>query len=221
MDFAMASQVMNMMLALIIALTFHEASHALVARLQGDQTAQLDGRLTLNPIPHLDPVGSIIFPLIGGVLSAMGGGFGFLGWAKPTPVNPSNFKNPKWGHVLTALAGPLSNLLLCTISVALYSITPTVEGSVWVAFSRLFYASIWINAILAVFNMIPLYPLDGGTVFSAFLPPKLKEQYDAIVIPYGFPLMILFIILGWRFISGFAQWWIAISQSIVANLIFF
>ena len=219
MDFSVASQVMNMMLALIIALTFHEAAHALLAKLQGDNTAQLEGRLTLNPVPHLDPVGSIIFPLVGSLISAMGGGFGFIGWAKPTPINPNNFKHRKKGHILTAFAGPAANLILCTLSVLLYAITPSDDGSIWVAFHRLFAASIWINAILAVFNLLPLYPLDGGAIVSELLPPKAKEKYEAIVVPYGFPILILILIVGWRFIGGAAQWWIEFSQRLVFNLL--
>jgi Zn-dependent protease len=215
MDFTFATQVINMMLALIIALSFHEAAHAFVAKLQGDDTAQREGRLTLNPIPHMDPFGTILFPLIGTML----GGFIF-GWAKPVPVDTRNLRNQKWGYVWVAAAGPISNLLLCTLSVLIFSLIPAQEGTVWIAFHRLFENLIRINAILAVFNLLPIYPLDGSTIFTSFLPYHLKQKYDQFVVPYGMFILLFFLIAGGGyFLSKIAWFWIDLSQRLVINVL--
>ncbi len=218
MDFAYAAQVLNMMLALVISLTFHEAAHAFMAKMQGDRTAQHEGRLTLNPVPHIDPIGTLFFPLLG----AMAGGGFIFGWAKPTPIDPRNFRNYKWGQIAVALAGPFMNLLLSLLSIAaFYAIGPVSEGSVWVAFSRLAQASIGINAILAVFNLLPIYPLDGGTVLYELLPYDLRRTYEDYVIPYGsFALLGLMLVGGLSWLSVVASVWIQISDRIVRSLFF-
>ena len=138
MDFNFATQVMNMMIALILSLTLHEAAHAFVAYIQGDNNTKSYGRLSLNPVVHMDPVGTILFPLIGSML----GGFIF-GWAKPVPVNTRNLKNQKWGYVLVAFAGPASNLILCFFSIIAYRlIGPVADGTIMIGFSRLAEAMI-------------------------------------------------------------------------------
>lgn len=215
MDFTFATQVINMMMALIIALSFHEAAHALMAKIHGDNTAESEGRLTLNPIPHMDPYGTVLFPLLGSML----GGFIF-GWAKPVPVNTRNLKDPKWSYVWVAAAGPLANLVLCTLSVLLLYFIPTQADSVWIAFHRLVKNLVWINAILAVFNMLPIYPLDGATVFTAFLPTEWKQRYDDFIMPYGtFILLGLLIVGGFHWLGLIAGWWVSFSQRLVFSLI--
>ncbi len=216
MDFAFAANVLNMMIALIISLTFHEAAHAFMAKLQGDRTAQYDGRLTLNPVPHIDPIGTLFFPMLG----ALAGGFIF-GWAKPVPVDPRNFKSYKRSTILVALAGPAMNLILSFLSIAAYyAIGPVSEGSVWVAFSRLAQVSIGINAILAIFNLLPVYPLDGGTVIYELLPHDLKRTYEDYVIPYGsFALLALMLVGGLSWLGSIAGIWIAISDQIVRSFL--
>lgn len=216
MDFGFGAHVVNMMIALIISLTFHEAAHALMARIQGDRTAELDGRLTLNPVPHIDPVGTLFFPLIGAML----GGFIF-GWAKPVPIDARNFKSQKWGNIVVAGIGPLSNLVLSFISIiAFYLIGPAPDGSIWLAFSRLASAMITVNAILAIFNMIPVYPLDGGTVLYELLPYEGKRKYEEYVMPYGsFALLALMLLGGFAWIGALAGLWVNVSERIINSFL--
>ena len=215
MDFAFAANVVNMMIALIFSLTFHEAAHAFMARLHGDRTAQREGRLTLNPVPHIDPVGTLLFPLIGAFL----GGFIF-GWAKPVPVDSRHFKNQKWGNILVAGIGPLANLLLSFLSLLVLIFIGDVQEGIMLAFSRLAKSMVFINAILAVFNMIPVYPLDGGTILYELLPRDLKRSYEEYIIPYGsFGLLALMLVGGFAWIGTLANIWVKISHAIIAQFI--
>lgn len=215
MDLGFAANVVNMMIALIISLTVHEAAHALMARLHGDKTAQREGRLTLNPVPHIDPIGTLAFPMVGAIL----GGFIF-GWAKPVPVDSRYFKNQKWGNIVVAGVGPFSNLVLSFISlIVLYQIGPAQEG-LSLAFSRLASAMVSVNAILAIFNMIPVYPLDGGTVLYELLNYDLKRKYEEYVVPYGsFALLALMLLGGLAWIGALANLWVNLSQSIIAGFV--
>ncbi|MGE0171802.1 MAG: site-2 protease family protein [Oligoflexales bacterium] len=220
MDFSDIAQVMNNMIALIFALSFHEAAHAFAAHVQGDKTAKMDGRLTLNPIPHIDPIGTIVFPLLG----AIAGG-AVIGWAKPVPVDVRNLRNQKWGYVLVAAAGPLSNLLLCFISIFLlrgyenygtHTISP--EHFLY-PLVELLTPLIFINAILAIFNLLPLFPLDGGTVFTAFLPYNLKGMYDQYIAPYGmFILLALFFTNSLSWMGRIALGYIHFADAVVQRI---
>jgi Zn-dependent protease len=203
---------------LILAFSVHECAHAWTAWRLGDPTARMLGRVTLNPIRHLDPIGSIVFPLI----SLVYGGF-LIGWAKPTPVTGRNFKNYRRDDILVTLAGPASNLLSATIALILLIILkhllPGGDASIATAMAiamhipgvateglptlfpiALFlYLVISINLLLFVFNLIPLPPLDGSHILRHFLPYRAAQVYDRMGM---FALIILFL-LGGRFIAAF------------------
>jgi Zn-dependent protease len=216
MDYAYGAKVVNMMIALIIALTLREATRALTARILGDRTPQLDGRLTLNPVPHIDPVGTLLFPFIGALL----GGFIF-GWAKPVHVDPRYFKNPKWGHIMVAASGPASSFLFTFVAlIGMQLLSGAQEGSVLIGFYRLFEQLAWISAILAVFNLLPVYPLDGGTIVYELLPYEGKRKYEEYVIPYGsFALLGLMLLGGLNWLGYVARFWVMFAGWIV-SLIF-
>jgi Zn-dependent protease len=155
----------------------------------GDQTARLLGRVSLNPVVHADPIGTVLFPLLG-----MISGFPLIGWAKPVPVNVRNLKNGRRDYVLVAAAGPASNLLLAvlaSISLGLITVSPMRLGepNVSAPLASLLSTAIIINVLLAVFNMIPIPPLDGGNVLGGLLPRSLGARYDALMRPYGFILL--------------------------------
>ncbi len=176
---------------LLFAITIHEASHGWVAYKLGDPTAYLQGRVTLNPIAHIDPLGTIIFPIL---LVVMRTGFVF-GWAKPVPVNPYNLKNPRRDNLWISAAGPLSNILVAFISIILLKLIFPINLSIIRGLSIILYYSVLLNIILAVFNLIPIPPLDGSGVLMGLLPEKAAEQYDRIR-PFGFIILLLLIASG-------------------------
>ncbi len=157
------------MLAVMIAMSFHEFSHALAAKLMGDRTAKEQGRLSLNPLAHLDPMGLLLLLLFG------------IGFAKPVNVNPRRFKNPRLGMILTAAAGPLSNLILAFALMFGYIgawIANYQNPSVFLQnLLLLLNITVWYNIVLAVFNLIPLPPLDGSKILGELLPPKMRLSY--------------------------------------------
>ncbi len=164
---------------LILSVVAHEVAHAWQARREGDDTAERLGRITLNPLPHLDLFGSILVPLL---LYFSHSGFLF-GWAKPVPVDPRNYRDPKWGDIRVSLAGIVANLILATLSVLVAAVVVKVEfetGSHNVVLEALRGAAHWglvINLILAFFNLIPIPPLDGSHVLFHLLPPDLAVKY--------------------------------------------
>jgi len=175
---------------LLVGFPVHEFSHALAAFRLGDGTAKLFGRLTLNPVAHFDPLGGILLAV---TFIASQGSFGF-GWAKPTPVNPSNLQGGHRGEALVAAAGPLSNLVLAAI-VALplrYLIAnPALLIQVPDLVLQTMLIFININLVLMVFNLFPIPPLDGSKVLFAFLPPRLAYQWRPVLEQYGFILLLL------------------------------
>jgi Zn-dependent protease len=164
----------------LMALTFHELAHGYVAWSLGDPTAKDAGRLTMNPLKHLDPLGVIAFIIMK------------IGWAKPVPVNPNYFKDPQKGMLLVALAGPGANVLLAIASAILVKfliLLPIIPMYILKPLVGMLVASVWINIMLAVFNCLPIPPLDGSKVLMGLLPPKTAMSY-AKLEPYGFILLL-------------------------------
>ncbi len=197
--------------ALIFALCFHECAHAWTALRLGDQTAYQQGRVTLNPLKHLDPLGSVILPLVSAFAH-----FPLLGWAKPTPITTRNLKNVKRDEILIVLAGPVSNLLLAVVSLILLIVIKhavpgganavlnaallslriegaTLQGqSAIYPIALLLYSSILINLLLAIFNLVPVPPLDGSRILRHYLPYNLLQTYDNLG---GFANLIILYVL--------------------------
>lgn len=182
-------------LPLIFAITLHEVAHGYVASLFGDYTAKLSGRISLNPLKHIDPIGTILVPLAMLMVSNF-----IFGWAKPVPVDPRNLHHPRRDMAIVALAGPLANLLMALAWAALgkggVSLDQGGNGWIGVPLSYMGFAGIMINVALAVLNLIPLPPLDGGKVLASLLPPRASYQLSKIE-PYSFFILILLLATGW------------------------
>jgi Zn-dependent protease len=206
---------------LVFSLSLHEAAHAWMANRLGDPTARMLGRVTLNPIKHIDLIGTIVIPLF--MIFMPGYGRFLIGWAKPTPVTPRNFKNMTRDDILTTLAGPCSNVLAAIVAtIALVILAKTsasgaaivhllagsgaIDPSVVSAsptllpLALLFYMGITLNIILFIFNLIPLPPLDGSHVIRHMLPYNVLRVYDSL----GLISLLVFIFLGYKIIAVFA-----------------
>jgi Zn-dependent protease len=188
---------------LLFSLSVHESAHAWVALRMGDDTAARQGRVTLNPLSHIDPIGTVVIPLLQIFLS----GLPLLGWAKPTPVSGRNFRHPARGHVLVSAAGPLSNLLLALLFTGglFVGLRSGARGSEPVM--ALLDAGIRINVVLALFNLIPLPPLDGSVVFYWGMPAVVANGYRRLVQPYGHWLLLALFATGLlgRLLQPFVQ----------------
>ncbi len=204
----------------LFALCFHEYAHGWVAKLKGDNTAEMMGRLTLNPLVHMDIVGTLVLPLISIFSISSGGPSFFFGWAKPVPVSARNLKNVKNDMFWIALAGPLSNLLLALIAAFLYVLVVTrVAPDMQEIVKKLFVSFLITNASLAVFNMIPLHPLDGGKVLARFLPASINYKLEQNEHISGFILLFIFI-SGLGAIISYPVRWIAQGLLQLAVMVF-
>ena len=189
------SQLLIILPVLLFSLTIHEMAHAVTADWYGDPTARRLGRISLNPLVHLDPVGSVLLPLMAFYL----GGFIF-GWAKPVPVNTANLRNHRRDFLVIAAAGPASNIVMAIGASALLGLVPgglgAAEGTPAVLATLLLFM-VQFNLILAVFNMLPIPPLDGGNVLAGLLPETLAASYDRLIRPFGFLILIVLMATGW------------------------
>ena len=179
-------------LVLLFSLSVHESAHAWTALQQGDDTALREGRISLNPLVHIDPIGTVLLPLL--MIFTPAGAFLF-GWAKPTPVQPRYFKNFRLGQILTAGAGPTSNFLLALAFTILYAIALRVFPPQSPALFLLL-TGVYLNVVLGVFNLIPVPPLDGSWIASWGLPRQWGDLYDKYMEPYGFLILIGLIVTG-------------------------
>ena len=187
-----ATQFIFQIAILIFSVVIHEVSHGFIALALGDKTAQYAGRLTLNPIKHLDPFGSVILPVL---LSVMGGPV--FGWAKPVPYNSYNLRNQKWGPALVGAAGPASNIVIAFVFAMLMRFTAVVAdrgtaGMFAANFMDIAALIVFLNLVLALFNLMPIPPLDGSKVLFAVLPYQWRSA-QTFLERYGFFILLFFI----------------------------
>jgi Zn-dependent protease len=195
-------QLVIYMVVLLLAISAHEAAHAWMSSKFGDDTARLLGRVTLNPVAHTDPIGTLLIPIAGFVFGAMGGGrFPLIGWGKPTPVNPLRWRNKDLANVMVSIAGILANLLIAIIAFVIFkfllmsglieAMSDSTQEPVILFLDNLLI----MNISLAVFNLLPFPPLDGSKVLSTFLPASMQGALDFLE-QYGYWLLLLLIYMG-------------------------
>lgn len=183
--------VLPVFILLVASLSFHEAAHAWAASRLGDPTARLLGRLTLNPLAHIDWVGTVLFPLV-----AMISGLPLIGWAKPVPVDPRYLRAPRRDFALVALAGPVSNIVLAVGAAVLLQLQGgLVPDSGVTPLTQVLYMAVFINVLLAAFNMLPVPPLDGGNVLAGVVPEPVAQLIDR-VRPFGIFILYGLVLTG-------------------------
>lgn len=181
-------------LVLIFSLSVHEAAHAWSASRLGDDTARRLGRVSLNPVVHTDPIGTLLLPLIAMVSNAP-----VIGWAKPTPINTRNLRHPRRDNILITAAGPVSNLTIAVAAAAALQVIPDGAGAsgfdVLTPLSMIATQALFLNVLLAVFNLLPIPPLDGGQILMALLPPRVSVQLG-FLYEYGFLILMGLLVTG-------------------------
>ena len=185
-------------LPVLFAITLHEAAHGYVARHFGDMTAYAQGRISLNPARHIDPIGTIVVPIAILLVSKFAGGSGFLfGWAKPVPVNYSALRHPKRNMMWVAAAGPASNLVMALGWALLYKLGDAIgPGDYATPLILMSVAGIEVNLVLMLLNLLPILPLDGGRIVASLLPARMSWQYSRLE-PWGFPILLLLMFSGY------------------------
>lgn len=172
-------------LAILIAISVHESAHAIIAQRLGDSTAADNGRISLNPLAHLDPIGTVLLLFIG------------FGWGKPVPVNPQNLRNPKRDSLMIALAGPVSNLLLAVVLAIIYRMTQLIASE---PLQTLILITGYFNLLLLFFNLIPIPPLDGSKIIALFAPAHVYDFFER----YGYILLLVIIFMSFGGVSLFS-----------------
>lgn len=187
------------MVVLLLAISAHEAAHAWMSYKFGDDTARLLGRITLNPVAHTDPIGTLLIPIVGFLVAAGGGNFFLIGWGKPTPVNPLRWRQKDLANVMVSIAGILANLLIATIGFILLKLRFSWLGllSEGLREPLLMFLDLLLsmNISLAVFNLLPFPPLDGSKVLETFMPESFHPVY-ALLEQYGYLILMLLMYLG-------------------------
>jgi Zn-dependent protease len=175
-------------LVLLIGFPVHEAAHAWAAYLQGDATAKMFGRLTLNPMVHLDRTGSILL-----LISALAGWV--IGWAKPTPYNAANLRNRRNGEVFVALAGPVANMVVAALAAVVFRVIVALQIGLPVAVGIILVTFIQYQVLLAIFNLLPIPPLDGSALLLRFLSPRRAWEVRGMLAQYGFMVLLVIVVL--------------------------
>ncbi|MCE5181008.1 MAG: site-2 protease family protein [Betaproteobacteria bacterium] len=212
MELNVVQQIAIYALPVVFAITLHEAAHGYVARYFGDNTAYMLGRVSLNPLRHIDPIGTILLPLLtlffGGIL---------FGWAKPVPVNFNQLRNPKKNMLWVALAGPASNLAMALAWALVMKIANMMpDSALSLPMALMGRAGITINAMLMVLNLMPLPPLDGGRIAVSLLPNRLAYRY-AMIEPYGIILLVILLFSG---VLGSIMWPLIDATMTLISLLF-
>jgi Zn-dependent protease len=189
------------MVVLLLAISAHEAAHAWMSYKFGDDTARLLGRITLNPVPHTDPVGTLLIPIVNFVLAFGGSGLFLIGWGKPTPVNPLRWRNKDLANVMVSIAGILANLVLATIAffiIKIFRVTgwyQFIPSDLQEPVGLLLESMLIMNISLAVFNLLPFPPLDGSKVLETFLPASMQPILETLE-RYGFLILMVLMYMG-------------------------
>jgi len=192
-----------LIIILIFSIVIHEVSHGAMANYLGDPTAKYAGRLTLNPIQHLDPIGSVILPLFLILMAKLTGGGIIFGWAKPVPINPYNFRDQKYGSAKVALAGPGSNLVLVLVFGLALRFFPILD--ILPGLSLMFSYIVYVNILLAVFNLLPIPPLDGSHILFTFLPYSM-QNLKIFLNQFGLFILLFIIFFFFQWLTLIINW---------------